>query len=174
MKAVAIYPGSFDPLTLGHADLVYRAARLFDRLILAISVNSKKNPLFSIEERMEMGRKLVRDIPNAEVDCFHGLLVDYARKKGACTVVRGIRAFSDFEYEFQMALTNRQLAPDLETLFLMPKEIYSYVSSSVVREIAELGGDASRFVPDFVCEALDRKFGRDRSKIKGLGEGDED
>lgn len=160
MKPVAIYPGSFDPLTFGHADLVHRAARLFDRLILAISMNARKSPLFSIEERMEMGRKLVRGIPNVEVDCFDGLLVEYARRKGACTVLRGIRAFSDFEYEFQMALTNRQLAPDLETLFMMPKEIYSYVSSSVVREIAELGGDTSQFAPDFVCDALDRKFGR--------------
>ncbi len=166
MKPLAVYPGTFDPLTFGHADLVHRAARLFDRLILAISADSRKTTLFSIVERMEMAQRLVSDIPNAKVERFDGLLVDYARATGACAVVRGLRAFSDFEYEFQMAIMNRKLAPDLETLFLMPKEEYSYVSSSVVREIAQLGGDISAFAPDFVCEALKKKF-RGKRKARG-------
>lgn len=160
MTTIGIYAGTFDPLTFGHVDLVVRAARLFERLILAISVSARKTPLFTIEERLAMARQLVRDVPNVEVDSFDGLLVDYARRKGARVLIRGLRAYSDFEYEFQMALTNRKMAPDMETLFLMPKETHSYISSSVVREIAELGGDTSSFVPDFVCAALQRKFGR--------------
>jgi pantetheine-phosphate adenylyltransferase len=163
LKSLAVYPGSFDPLTFGHADLVCRAARLFDRLVIAVSDNTRKSALFTTEERLEMARKLVEDIPNAEADRFDGLLVDYARRIGARSVVRGLRAFSDFEYEFQMTLMNRKLAPDLETLFLMPKEIYSYVSSSMVREIAELGGDTSGFAPGFVCEALKKKFHEKRA-----------
>jgi pantetheine-phosphate adenylyltransferase len=164
MKPLAIYPGTFDPLTFGHADLIYRAARLFDKLILAVSAHSRKAPLFSIEERLEMAKRLVKDIPNASVERFDGLLADYVRSTGACAVVRGLRAFSDFEYEFQMALTNRKLAPELETLFLMPKEEFSYISSSIVREISQLGGDTSTFAPDFVCEALKLKFSAKRKK----------
>ena len=158
MNRVVIYPGTFDPITLGHVDLIKRAARVFDRLILAISVNTWKNPLFTLEERLAMARTLAADLPHVEVDSFDGLLVDYVRQKQARVVLRGLRAFSDFEYEFQMALTNRKMAPDVETLFMMPKEIYSYVSSTMVREIAALGGDTSVFVPDFVQAALRKKL----------------
>ena len=159
MNKVAIYAGTFDPITLGHLDLIERAARIFDRLILAVAVKSRKVPLFNVEERVSMARKVVRKWPNVVVDSFDGLLVEYARKKGVHVLIRGIRAFSDFEFEFQMTLTNRTLAPDIETLFLMPKEDYSYVSSSTVREVAELGGDTRKFVPGPVLKAL-------RAKIK--------
>lgn len=156
MKKLAVYPGTFDPLTLGHVDLVHRAARLFDRVILAVAVG--KETLFSIEERMNMARCMAETMPNVEADRFDGLLVDYARQIGARVIIRGLRAFSDFEYEFQMALTNRKMAPDVEVLFMMPRESYSYISSSVVREIASLRGDTGKFVPDFVNEALKKKF----------------
>ena len=158
MKEMAVYPGSFDPLTLGHVDVVRRVARLFDRLILAVAVSARKDTLFSIKERMAMARSLAATLPNVEAVEFNGLLVDYVRQIGARVIIRGLRAFSDFEYEFQMALTNRKMAPDVEVLFMMPRESYSYISSSVVREIASLGGDTSKFVPDFVNEALKRKF----------------
>jgi len=159
MKKLAVYPGTFDPLTLGHVDLVHRAARLFDRLILAVAVGAGKGPLFSIEERMAMANSLAGTMPNVEAVQFNGLLVNYVRQIGARVIIRGLRAFSDFEYEFQMALTNRKMAPDVEVLFLMPRESYSYISSSVVREIASLGGDTSKFVPPFVHAALQKKFG---------------
>jgi len=160
MKKMAVYPGTFDPLTLGHVDVVHRAARLFDRLILAVAVGVRKDTLFSIKERMLMARSLAKTMPNVEAVQFNGLLVDYVRHIGARVIIRGLRAFSDFEYEFQMALTNRKMAPDVEVLFMMPRESYSYISSSVVREIASLGGDTSKFVPSFVQAALKRKFGR--------------
>jgi len=162
---VVIYPGTFDPITLGHVDLIKRAARLFERLILAVSVSTWKMPLFSLDERLAMARDLAAGMPHVEVDSFDGLLVDYVRQKKAQVVLRGLRAFSDFEYEFQMALTNRKMAPEVETLFMMPKEIYSYVSSTMVREIAALGGDTSVFVPDFVEVALRNKLIR---KPKGI------
>ncbi|NLB60460.1 MAG: pantetheine-phosphate adenylyltransferase [Lentisphaerae bacterium] len=158
MNMAAIYPGTFDPITLGHVDLIRRAARLFDRLILAVSDSLRKSPLFTQAERLAMARELAVEIPQVEVDSFDGLLVEYARRKQARVILRGLRAFSDFEYEFQMALTNRKMAPDLETIFMMPKEVYSYVSSTMVREIAALGGDTSLFVPDFVQAALRQKF----------------
>lgn len=158
MKKMAVYPGTFDPLTLGHVDVVHRAARLFDRLILAVAVGVRKDTLFSIKERMVMARSLAATMPNVKAVEFNGLLVDYVRQIGARVIIRGLRAFSDFEYEFQMALTNRKMAPDVEVLFMMPRESYSYISSSVVREIASLGGDTSKFVPDFVYAALKRKF----------------
>jgi pantetheine-phosphate adenylyltransferase len=158
MNKVAIYAGTFDPITLGHFDLIERAARIFDRLILAVAVNSRKKALFGVEERVAMARQVVKKIKNVEVDSFDGLLVEYARKKGVHVLIRGIRAFSDFEFEFQMALTNRTLAPDIETLFLMPKEDFSYVSSSTVREVAELGGDTRDFVPEPVFKALQKKL----------------
>jgi len=158
MKKMAVYPGSFDPLTLGHVDVVHRAARLFDRLILAVAVSARKDTLFSIKERMAMARSLAATMPNVEAVKFNGLLVDYVRQIGARVIIRGLRAFSDFEYEFQMALTNRKMAPDVEVLFMMPRESYSYISSSVVREIASLGGDTSKFVPGFVNAALKQKF----------------
>jgi pantetheine-phosphate adenylyltransferase len=154
----AIYAGTFDPITYGHLDLIQRAARIFDRLILAVAVKSRKTPLFTAEERLEMAREIVKPFKNVEVDLFDGLLVEYARSKGIHVLIRGIRAFSDFEFEFQMALTNRTLAPDLETLFLMPKEDFSYISSSTVREVAELGGDTSDFVPGPVQAALRTKI----------------
>ena len=158
MKKMAVYPGTFDPLTLGHVDVVHRAARLFERLILAVAVSARKDTLFSIEERMAMARSLAETMPNVEAVEFNGLLVDYVRQIGARVIIRGLRAFSDFEYEFQMALTNRKMAPDVEVLFMMPRESYSYISSSVVREIASLGGDTSKFVPPFVYTALKKKF----------------
>lgn len=158
MKKTAVYPGTFDPLTLGHVDVVHRAARLFDRLILAVAAGTRKDTLFSIKERMAMARSLAGTMPNVEAAAFNGLLVDYVRQIGAHVIIRGLRAFSDFEYEFQMALTNRKMAPDVEVLFMMPRESYSYISSSVVREIASLGGDTSKFVPSFVYAALKKKF----------------
>ncbi len=156
----AIYPGTFDPLTLGHLDVIERAARIFERLIVAVGVNVAKRPLFAIEERMAMVRDVVRDIPNVEVDSFDGLLVDYCRAKKVHALIRGLRAFSDFEYEFQMALTNRKLAPEVETIFLMPKETHSYLSSSMVREIAEMGGNIEEFVPPVIQAALEERVGR--------------
>jgi pantetheine-phosphate adenylyltransferase len=160
MKDLAIYPGSFDPLTLGHVDLIRRAARLFGRIIIAISAKPRKETLFTAKERLVMVRRLCVQIPNVEAEVFDGLLVNYIRAKGAHVIIRGLRAFSDFEYEFQMALTNRQMAPDIETLFMMTKESYSFLSSSMVREVALLGGDTSKFVPDFVQRELNRKFKR--------------
>lgn len=157
MHGLAIYPGTFDPLTLGHLDLLRRALRLFERVVIAVSVGTHKTPMFTLAERVAMARELMSEMPTLEVEPFDGLLMDYARRRGARAVIRGVRAFSDFEYEFQMALTNRKLEPNIETIFLMPAETYSYVSSSTVREIAILGGDTSLFVPDFVQSALQRK-----------------
>ena len=155
MKTSAIYPGTFDPVTLGHEDLIARAAGIFERLIVAVARDSSsKNRMFSVEERAELVGRVVNPFPNVEVQVFDGLLVGYAQSLGIHVLVRGLRAFSDFEYEFQMALTNRKMAPDVETLFLMPKEDTSYVSSSLVREVARLGGDISRFVSPAVAEAL--------------------
>ena len=153
-----IYAGTFDPMTLGHLDLIERAAKIFDRLILAVAVSSRKTALFNIEERMEMARACVARFRNVEVDSFDGLLVEYARSKKVHILIRGLRAFSDFEFEFQMALTNRKLAPDIETLFLMPNEDYSYISSSTVREVAQFGGDTSQFVAPPVQAVLHRRF----------------
>jgi pantetheine-phosphate adenylyltransferase len=144
---VAIYPGSFDPLTNGHVDIISRGARLFERIVVGILVNVEKSPLFSLEERIELAREVFADLPNVEVDTFGGLLVDYARVKHASVVVRGLRAVSDFEYEMQMALMNRRLNPDLETVFMMPAEEYSYVSSRLVKEVFALGGDIGGLVP---------------------------
>jgi pantetheine-phosphate adenylyltransferase len=156
---MAIYAGTFDPLTLGHLDLIERSAEIFDRLLLAVAVSSLKETLFSVEERVAMIREVVKHLPsNVDVDSFEGLLIDYARAKGATVLIRGLRAYSDFEYEFQMALTNRKLAPEIETLFMMPKETHSYISSSAVTEVARLGGDTSEFVPGPVLRALQRKF----------------
>ena len=136
MTKLAIYAGTFDPITLGHIDIIERASELFDRIIVAVTVKSQKKLLFNIDERVSMTRESIKNIKNVEVDSFGGLLVNYVQEKGARVMIRGLRAYSDFEYEFQMALTNRKLAPELETLFMMPKEIHSYVSSSLVREVA--------------------------------------
>lgn len=144
----AIYPGSFDPVTLGHWDIIQRAEKLVDKLVVAVLYNPSKTPAFSVEERVAMLRELAGDRPNIVIASFHGLLVDFARSQGAQFIVRGVRAFSDFEYEFQMALMNRKLAPELETVFLMPKEKYSAVSSRLVREIGSMGGNLADLVPD--------------------------
>lgn len=157
-KAIAIYPGSFDPLTNGHIDLAERAARLFDRLILAVVHNPSKNPLFSVEERMEMLGEVAARFPNVEVDSFEGLLVNYASQKQASVLIRGIRAISDYEYELQMALMNRRLRPEIETVFLMAGEAYSFVSSRMVKEVSRLGGDVSGLVPPITEARLREKF----------------
>lgn len=166
MKDLAIYPGTFDPLTLGHVDLIKRAARLFGRIIIAISAKPRKQTLFTARERLAMVRRLCVQIPKVEAEIFGGLLVNYIRKKEAHVIIRGLRAFSDFEYEFQMALTNRQMAPDIETLFMMTKESYSFLSSSIVREVATLGGDTSAFVPDFVQHELKKKLGNQKPEVR--------
>jgi len=150
----AVYPGTFDPLTRGHMDMVRRAAPLCDRLVVGVARSTPKNVWFSLEERMDLVRDAFAELPSVEVCHFEGLLVEFAREVGASFLVRGVRAFSDFEYELQMALINRKLAPDIETIFLMPAEEYSYVSSSRVREIAALGGDVSRYVTPRTYEAL--------------------
>lgn len=159
MRRVAVYPGTFDPVTNGHLDLVERASRQFDRLVMAILRHDEKQPVFSLEERMGLLRESVARYPNVEVDSFHGLLVDYAQRVGAQTIVRGLRALSDFEYELQMAMMNRRLAPGLETVFLMPSEAYAYLSSRLVREVARLGGDLTGLVPEQVVAALRQRLG---------------
>jgi pantetheine-phosphate adenylyltransferase len=155
---IAIYPGTFDPITNGHLDIIERAIKLFDTVIVTIARNSSKNPLFSDKERLEMIREVVKHLKQVEVDSFDGLLVDYAKKRNATAVLRGLRAISDFEYEFQLALTNRKLNDSFESVFLMPSERYTYLNSTIVREIARLGGDVSDFVPPIVKKAFDRKF----------------
>ena len=153
-----IYPGSFDPVTNGHLDVARRAARIFDKLVIAVACNSEKNPLFTFEERKALLNETCADIPNKEVVMFNGLLVDAVPRFDACAVIRGIRAVSDFEYEFQMALMNRELSAQCETLFMMPSPEYSYVSSRLLKEIAKCGGDISAFVPPPVAEAVYRKY----------------
>lgn len=153
-----IYPGSFDPVTNGHLDVARRAARIFDRLVIAVACNSEKNPLFTFEERQALLNETCQDIPNKEIVMFNGLLVDAVPRFHACAVIRGIRAVSDFEYEFQMALMNRELSANCETLFMMPSPEYSYVSSRLIKEIAMCGGDISMFVPPPVANAIYRKY----------------
>ncbi len=155
----AIYPGTFDPITNGHIDIVRRATAIFDQVIVAVTTNPAKSPLFTVEERLEMARQALADIDNAVVDRFEGLLVDYARRVGAVAVIRGLRAVSDFEMEFQMALVNRKLYPDLVTVFLMPNEKYTYLNSTVVKEVARFGGNVSCFVPEVVERKLKERFG---------------
>ena len=156
---LAVYPGSFDPLTNGHLDVIERAARLFDEVIVAVAVNTAKTGLFSFEERVALIRASLKGMPNVRVDRFEGLLVDFVRRSGAQVVVRGLRAISDFEFEFQMALMNRKLDDSIETMFLMPKEEYTYLSSRIVKEIARLGGAVSTFVPPAVEAALRTRLG---------------
>ncbi len=153
----AIYPGSFDPVTLGHLDIIKRAAGLFDRLIVAVMHNQNKIPMFSLEERIEMLSMTTVGLSNVEVESFGGLLAEYARQKGACAVVKGLRAVSDFEYEFQMALANRKLNSDLDTVFLMTSAENMYLSSSVVKDIAAHGGSVKGFVPDRLLEDIERR-----------------
>ncbi len=154
----AIYPGSFDPVTNGHLDVIERARKLFDEVVVAVAHNDEKQPLFSLEERLELLRETAGRIDNVRIAEFKGLLVDFAKAEKAGAVIRGLRAVSDFEFEFQMALMNRKLEAGVETIFLMPKEEYTYLSSRIVKEIARLGGDVSSFVPARVAKALSRKF----------------
>jgi pantetheine-phosphate adenylyltransferase len=156
----AIYPGSFDPLTNGHLDLIERGAQIFDHLVVAVLTNLEKQPLFTSQQRVEMLQAVAAGIKNVSVETFDGLLVEYARRKKAKAILRGIRAFSDYEYELQMALVNRQLAPDLETVFLMPAESYSYISSRLVKEISQYGGSVKDMVPAVVEERLRQKVRR--------------
>jgi pantetheine-phosphate adenylyltransferase len=158
MCQVAIYPGTFDPVTNGHIDLIKRAQEVFSEVIIAVAANPQKGPLFNVQERVAMLKQATADLKGVEVVAFDGLVVDYARKRKAKVLIRGLRMLSDFEYEFQMALTNRKLSPDVETIFLMPHESYSYLSSKLLKETAALGADLSNFVPDFVEKALKEKL----------------
>jgi pantetheine-phosphate adenylyltransferase len=160
LKRTAIYPGSFDPLTNGHLAIIQRGLKVFDRLVVAVANNPEKRPLFSVDERTRMIRDAVGDDPRVEVDSFDALLVEYVRRRGIHTVLRGLRAVSDFEYEFQIANMNRHLLPDLETVFVMTGEDYFFVSARLVREVATFGGDVSAFVPANVLEALRVKLKR--------------
>lgn len=153
----AVYPGTFDPFTLGHVDLVERAARLFDKLIVAIAANPQKMPLFTMAERIALGQQLFQSIPNVTVVGFDGLLIDFVTQQHAGVLVRGIRTIGDFDFELQLARMNRHLQPDIETLFIMPSEKYIHISSTLVREIAALGGDISTLVPNLIKTALDHK-----------------
>jgi pantetheine-phosphate adenylyltransferase len=154
---IAIYPGSFDPLHNGHVDIIRRGAALFDRIVVAILLNLEKAPLFTVDERVAIVREVFHDYPNVEVDTFDGLLVEYARRKQAGVIVRGLRAVSDFEYEMQMALMNRNLNPAVETVFMMPSETYTYVSSRIVKEVVALGGSVTNLVPSIVESRLREK-----------------
>jgi len=158
MKNIAIYPGSFDPITYGHLDIIKRAIRIFDKVIVAVAHNSEKDPLFSVSERVELLKRATRDIKGVEIDDFHGLVVDYVKTKKSKVVIRGLRMISDFEFEFQMALTNRKLSQDVETIFMMPSEAYSYLSSKLIKEAASLGANLKGFVPAFVEKAIKSKL----------------
>lgn len=165
-----VYPGSFDPITNGHLDVIHRAAPLFAQVVVAVAENEAKHPLFTLAERRKMVGEAVATLPNVTVDSFTCLLVDYVAQRGAQAIIRGLRAVSDFEFEFQLALINRKLNEEIETIFLMPKESYTFLSSRVVKEICRLGGDVSAFVPPHVQAALKRKFRRAVKKQKrGFG-----
>ena len=154
MKRTVVCPGSFDPVTLGHIDIISRAAKMFDKVIVAVLVNSSKKPSFTTEERIELLRKALAGFDNIQIESFDGLLAEYARKTGANAVVRGLRAVSDFEYEFQMSLTNKKLNPDLETIFLTSRAEYMFLSSSIVKQIATLNGDITNFVPECIHDEI--------------------
>ena len=154
----AIYPGSFDPLTNGHLDVIERAAKLFDRVVVAVAKNDSKHPLFTLAERLSLVKAAIRHLPHVEADSFEGLLIEYVARQKAQAVVRGLRAVSDFEFEFQLALMNRKLNDNFETIFMMPKDTYTFLSSRIVKEIAQLGGDVSAFVPPHVKTALIKKL----------------
>ena len=164
---IAVFPGSFDPLTNGHVDIIERGRYIFDKIIVSVLINRDKMPLFTIDERVAMIREVFRDHPDVEVDTFHGLLVDYARRKGAHAIIRGLRAVSDFEYEFQMALMTRRLNQTLETVFLMPAEQYTYTSSRLIKEVFMLGGEVSGLVPPVVEERLRQKQAMLRDPMAG-------
>jgi pantetheine-phosphate adenylyltransferase len=157
---IAVYPGSFDPITNGHIDIVKRAAKMFDKVIVAVAKRETKKPIFTLEERVVLAKKALVNLKNVEVVGFHNLLIDFVQEKKACIIIRGIRAVVDFDYEFQMVVTNRKLAPDIETIFFMPSAKYFYLSASLVKEIAGLGGKISCFVPKPVIQALNKKFGK--------------
>src|SRR6266542_1007862 len=157
MSTLAVYPGSFDPLTNGHVDIISRGARLFDRIVVAILMNAEKSPLFTVAERVDIARAVFRDHASVEVDTFDGLLVDYMERRRAQVIVRGLRAVSDFEFEFQMALMNQRLSPQIETVFMMPAEQYTYISSRLIKEVFSLGGRVEGLVPELVEERLRRK-----------------
>lgn len=158
MAITAIYPGTFDPITNGHLDILQRSLRLFNHIILGIGPNPKKTALFTLDERIKMAGEAIKDLPNVSVETFDGLLVDFARKKGASVIIRGLRAVSDFEYEFQMALMNRKLDDRIETVFLMPSEEYSYLTSTIIKVVSSLNGDISSLVPKDVHAMLKNKF----------------
>lgn len=158
MPTHAMYPGSFDPITNGHVDVIERAASIFDRVTVVVAVNTQKTPLFTEQERFELARASLEHLPNVEVDLYHGLTVDYARRHGITTIIRGVRAISDFEHEFQMALMNRKLEPSVTTVFMMPHERYTFLNSSIVRELARFGVALEDFVPAPVVVALRRKY----------------
>jgi pantetheine-phosphate adenylyltransferase len=162
MPVTAVYPGTFDPFTNGHGDLLRRAARLFPRLILAVARNPQKSPLFSLEERLAIARQAIGDLPEVEIDTFDMLTVDYVRSKGAQVIVRGVRAVSDFEFEFAMALMNRKINEEIETLFLMPSQAYTYLSSRLVKEVALLGGNVDDLVPPLAATLLKARASRPR------------
>lgn len=155
---ICVYPGSFDPVTNGHVDIIDRAARLCEKVIVAVLVNNSKNPVFTLEERVELLKCALKDKPNVEIECFSGLLVDFMKKKNATAIIKGLRAVSDFEYELQMALLNKNLNPDIETLFMMTSINYSYLSSSAVRELAKNGGNIDGLVPDCIKYIIQKKF----------------
>ena len=158
MKKIAIYPGTFDPVTNGHIDIIVRAAALFDKVIIAVANNLQKKPMFTVEERMDMIEHVVQDVKNIEIDKIDGLVVDFAQQRQAHAIIRGLRAMSDFEYELQMALVNRKLNDDLTTVFLMPHERYTYLNSSIVKELITFGGRIDCFVPQYVKEKLKEKL----------------
>jgi pantetheine-phosphate adenylyltransferase len=158
MPTLAVYPGSFDPLTNGHVDIITRGARLFDRIIVGILINAEKAPLFTMEERVEIARDVFKELPNVEVDTFDGLLVDFVERRGAQVIVRGLRAVSDFEFEFQMALMNQRLNGKIDTIFMMPAEQYTYTSSRLIKEVFRLGGRVHGLDPEMVEERLHRKL----------------
>ncbi len=153
-----IYPGTFDPVTYGHLDIIRRALKIFDKVIVAIAHNPEKKPLFTLQERVEMLKEATRDLRGVEIEVFGGLLVDFVKSKGCKVILRGVRAISDFEYEFQMALSNRKLAPDIETIFMMPSENYSFLSSRIIKEVASLGANLQEFVPPVVEKKLKEKL----------------
>lgn len=167
MRNRAVYPGTFDPVTYGHLDLIRRGAALFDLLIVAVGVNAAKRPVFDADERAAMIAAEIRDLPNVKVATFHGLVVDFARTNGLNLILRGLRTVSDFEAEFQMALTNRAYAPDLETVFVMPGEKWSFISSRLIKEVVEVGGDVERFVPRPVAAALRARLRPDGRRAGG-------
>lgn len=159
MKKIAVYPGSFDPVTYGHLDIIKRGLKIFDKVIVAVAHNAEKDPLFDVSERVALLKRSLKGIKRVEIDDFRGLIVNYVKNKKATVVIRGLRMISDFEYEFQMALTNRKLSSDVETIFMMPSESYSYLSSKLIKEAASLGADLRAFVPHFVEKKIKEKIG---------------